>query len=113
MARQRLPLLRRERRAFGPALGHDRADRPPGPASRFAEAETPLRLCYLASLYRAVRPQRGQMREFVQAGVELIGAPAPEGTVEVIEVLEAALDALGLGARRNRGSATPISTASC
>jgi ATP phosphoribosyltransferase regulatory subunit len=36
------------------------------------------------------------MREFVQAGVELIGAPAPGGTVEVIEVLEAALDAAGL-----------------
>jgi ATP phosphoribosyltransferase regulatory subunit len=65
-------------------------------ASRYAEAETPLRFCYLASAYRAVRPQRGQMREFVQAGVELIGAPAPAGTVEVIEVLEAALDAAGL-----------------
>jgi ATP phosphoribosyltransferase regulatory subunit len=65
-------------------------------ASRFASAEPPLRLCYLASAYRAVRPQRGQMREFVQAGVELIGAPAPDGTAEVIEVLEAALDAAGL-----------------
>ncbi len=66
-------------------------------ASRFADAEPPLRLCYLASAYRAVRPQRGQMREFVQAGVELIGAPAPQGTAEVVEVLEAALDAAGLG----------------
>ncbi|HEV2791942.1 MAG TPA: ATP phosphoribosyltransferase regulatory subunit [Solirubrobacterales bacterium] len=65
-------------------------------ASRFAAAEPPYRLCYLASAYRAVRPQRGQMREFEQAGVELIGAPAAEGTVEVIEVLEAALDAAGL-----------------
>jgi ATP phosphoribosyltransferase regulatory subunit len=65
-------------------------------ASRFGEAELPLRLCYLASAYRAVRPQRGQMREFVQAGVELIGAPAPQGTAEIVEVLEAALDAAGL-----------------
>jgi ATP phosphoribosyltransferase regulatory subunit len=65
-------------------------------ASRFADAEMPLRLCYLASTYRAVTPQRGQLREVVQAGVELIGAPAPEGTAEVIEVLEAALDAAGL-----------------
>jgi ATP phosphoribosyltransferase regulatory subunit len=65
-------------------------------ASRFADAEPPLRLCYLAGLYRAVRSGRGQMREFVQAGVELIGAPAPEGTVEVIEVLGEALDAAGL-----------------
>jgi ATP phosphoribosyltransferase regulatory subunit len=66
-------------------------------ASRFADAEPPLRLCYLANAFRAVRPQRGQMREFAQAGVELIGAPAPEGTAEVVEVLEAALDAAGLG----------------
>jgi ATP phosphoribosyltransferase regulatory subunit len=65
-------------------------------ASRLAAAGTPLRLCYMASAYRAVRPQRGQMREFIQAGVELIGEPAPHGTAEVIEVLEAALDAAGL-----------------
>jgi ATP phosphoribosyltransferase regulatory subunit len=65
-------------------------------ASRFAEAEMPLRLCYLASTYRAVTPQRGELREVVQAGVELIGGPAPEGTAEIVEVLEAALDAAGL-----------------
>ncbi len=65
-------------------------------ASRYAEAQMPLRLCYLANAFRAVRPQRGQMREFAQAGVELIGAPAPDGTAEVVEVLEAALDAAGL-----------------
>jgi ATP phosphoribosyltransferase regulatory subunit len=65
-------------------------------ATRYADAETPLRFCYLANAFRAVRPQRGQMREFAQAGVELIGSPAPAGTVEVIEVLEAALDAAGL-----------------
>jgi ATP phosphoribosyltransferase regulatory subunit len=65
-------------------------------ASRYAEADGPLRFCYLANAFRAVRPQRGQMREFAQAGVELIGTPAPAGTAEVIEVLEAALDAAGL-----------------
>ena len=32
-------------------------------------------------------PAAGQMREFLQAGVELIGSPAPEGTAEVVEVL--------------------------
>ena len=65
-------------------------------ANRFATAEPPFRLSYIASAYRAVRPQRGQMREFTQAGVELIGVPAPQGTAEVIEVLGAALDAAGL-----------------
>jgi ATP phosphoribosyltransferase regulatory subunit len=65
-------------------------------ASRYAEAEGPVRLCYLANAFRAVRPQRGQMREFTQAGVELIGVPAPEGTAEIVEVLEASLGAAGL-----------------
>ena len=65
-------------------------------ATRYADAEPPLRLCYLSHAYRAVRPQRGQQREFLQAGIELIGADAPEGTVEVLEVLCAALDAAGL-----------------
>jgi ATP phosphoribosyltransferase regulatory subunit len=65
-------------------------------ATRYAQAEPPLRLCYLSHAYRAVRPQRGQQREFLQAGIELVGADAPDGTVEVLEVLCAALDAAGL-----------------
>jgi ATP phosphoribosyltransferase regulatory subunit len=65
-------------------------------ATRFASAKLPLRFCYLSHAYRAVRPQRGQQREFLQAGIELIGASAPAGTAEVLEVLCAALDAAGL-----------------
>jgi ATP phosphoribosyltransferase regulatory subunit len=65
-------------------------------ATRFGHAEPPLRFCYLSHAYRAIRPQRGQQREFLQAGVELIGADAPAGTVEVIELLSSALDAAGL-----------------
>ena len=64
--------------------------------ARFVDTEPPFRLSYVANAYRAVRPQRGQMREFAQAGVELIGPPAPEGTAEVVEVIQAALDAVGL-----------------
>ena len=65
-------------------------------SSRYAGAEMPLRFFYIGNAYRAVRPQRGQMREFMQVGVELIGAEAPHGTAEVVEVLVAALDAAGL-----------------
>jgi ATP phosphoribosyltransferase regulatory subunit len=65
-------------------------------ASRFADAEPPMRFCYIGNAYRIVRPQRGQVRQFMHAGIELIGAPAPEGTAEVLEVLAAALDAVGL-----------------
>lgn len=65
-------------------------------ATRFHDAEPPLRFCYFAHAYRGVRLGRGQSREFLQAGIELIGATAPEGTAEVLSVLCAALDAAGL-----------------
>jgi len=65
-------------------------------ASRFAEAEPPFRFAYIGNAYRVVRPQRAQLRQFMHAGVELLGAPAPDGTAEVIEVLSASLDAVGL-----------------
>ncbi|MGO9954630.1 MAG: ATP phosphoribosyltransferase regulatory subunit [Solirubrobacteraceae bacterium] len=65
-------------------------------ATRYATAELPLRFCYLAYAYRGVRPQRGQSREFLQAGVELLGAPGAQGTAEVLGVLCAALDGAGL-----------------
>ena len=65
-------------------------------ATRYASVEPPLRFCYFAHTYRGVRPQRGQPRESLQAGIELIGASAPEGTVEALTVLCAGLDACGL-----------------
>jgi ATP phosphoribosyltransferase regulatory subunit len=65
-------------------------------ATRFADTDPPLRLCYIGNAYRVVRPQRAQVRQFMHAGVELLGAEAPEGTAEVIEVLSKALDAVGL-----------------
>jgi ATP phosphoribosyltransferase regulatory subunit len=65
-------------------------------ATRYAQAEPPLRLWYLASVHRTVRPHRGQMREFLQAGIELVGAPTPDGTSEALTVLCRALDAVGL-----------------
>lgn len=64
--------------------------------SKYATAEPPLRFCYFAHAYRSVRPQRGQSREFLQAGVELLGAPSPEGTAEALTVLGDVLDAVGL-----------------
>lgn len=64
--------------------------------TRYASAEPPFRFCYFAHAYRGVRPHRGQMREFLQAGIELIGAPAPQGTAEALTVLYHALDAVGL-----------------
>jgi ATP phosphoribosyltransferase regulatory subunit len=76
-------------------------------AARYATAEPPLRFSYFAHAYRGVRPHRGQMREFLQAGIELVGAPGPHGTVEALSVLCEALDAVGLkGYRIALGSAS-------
>ena len=65
-------------------------------SARYATAEPPLRFWYVAHAYRSVRPQRGQAREMLQAGIELVGAPAPEGTIEALTLLHAALEAAGL-----------------
>ncbi|HWT22554.1 MAG TPA: ATP phosphoribosyltransferase regulatory subunit [Solirubrobacteraceae bacterium] len=69
-------------------------------STRYAHAAMPLRFCYVAHAYRSVRPQRGQDREMLQAGIELVGVPAPDGTAEAITVLCAALDAAGLESYR-------------
>jgi len=65
-------------------------------ATRYAGVTPPLRFSSFAHVYRGVRPHRGQMREYLQAGCELIGAPAPAGTAEALTVLCRALDATGL-----------------
>ena len=69
-------------------------------ATRYAHAEPPFRFSYFAHAFRGVRPQRGHSRELLQAGIELIGSPAPDGTAEVLSVLCAALDAAGLDTYR-------------
>jgi ATP phosphoribosyltransferase regulatory subunit len=65
-------------------------------ASRYPTAGVPLRFCYVQHAYRSVQPQRGQPREILQAGIELVGAPGPEGTAEALTVLCEALEAAGL-----------------
>ena len=76
-------------------------------STRYAGAGLPLRFCYVAHAYRSVRPQRGQDREMLQAGIELVGIPGPDGTAEALTVLCEALDAAGLeGYRVGLGDAS-------
>ncbi|MEA2386364.1 MAG: phosphoribosyltransferase regulatory subunit [Thermoleophilaceae bacterium] len=64
-------------------------------ASRYADAEPPLRFCYFQHAYRA--PERGRTSaEFLQGGIELIGAPGPAGEVEVLALAAESLEAIGL-----------------
>src|SRR3954470_66335 len=69
-------------------------------ATRYAEAEPPLRFCYFAHAWRAVERGAGEPREFLQGGLELIGATAPEGEAEILALTIAGLEAAGL--RRHR-----------
>jgi ATP phosphoribosyltransferase regulatory subunit len=65
-------------------------------STRYATARVPLRFCYVAHAYRSVERGRGQSREFLQAGIELIGEPAPRGSAEALTVLCESLLAAGL-----------------
>jgi ATP phosphoribosyltransferase regulatory subunit len=65
-------------------------------ATRFGEVTPPWRLSYVANSYRAVTPQRAKLREFGQAGIELIGVDGSDCIAEVVEVLARSLDAVGL-----------------
>src|SRR4029078_11614591 len=65
-------------------------------ASRYPSAEPPLRFCYFAHAYRSVQSHRGQPREMLQAGIERVGAPGPEGTAEALTVLCETLEAAGV-----------------
>jgi ATP phosphoribosyltransferase regulatory subunit len=65
-------------------------------ATRYPTADPPLRFCYIQHAYRSVRAGRGEPREILQAGIELVGAPGPEGTAEALTMLCEALVAAGL-----------------
>lgn len=63
----------------------------------------PARLFYEGPMFRRERPQKGRMRQFHQAGIELVGEGDPLGDVEVIAAARRLLAALGLdGAARLR-----------
>jgi ATP phosphoribosyltransferase regulatory subunit len=64
--------------------------------SRFPAVDGPLRFSYFAHAYRTVEPGSGRTREFLQAGVELIGVEAPEGEAEVVGLMLKGLERAGL-----------------
>jgi ATP phosphoribosyltransferase regulatory subunit len=65
-------------------------------STRMREAPLPLRLSYVQPAYRYEEPQEGRLREFTQAGVELIGPESLDADAESLFTALEALDALGL-----------------
>ncbi len=58
--------------------------------------QSPLRLAYVAAVFRGQERGSGRLREFTQAGVELIGEAGLEADVEVIVLAGEALVAAGI-----------------
>lgn len=65
-------------------------------SARLRQATLPLRLCYVATAFRYEEPQLGRMREFTQAGAELIGASGTSADAEALFMAIETLDAVGL-----------------
>ena len=65
-------------------------------ATRLRDEPKPLRLAYVANVFRYEEPQVGRYREFYQAGVELVGLEKPEADAEMIAMTVEGLQVLGL-----------------
>jgi ATP phosphoribosyltransferase regulatory subunit len=65
-------------------------------AARYRDRPLPLRLFYIGGSFRPWAPQRSQDGEFLQAGIELLGAASAEADAECVSLLCDALEASGL-----------------
>ncbi len=65
-------------------------------SARLRNATLPQRLSYVATGFRYEEPQLGRMREFTQAGAELIGGPGVDAEAEALFMAIETLDAVGL-----------------
>jgi len=80
-------------------------------ATRLADHESPVRLCYEGAVYRVAGRLADDMgqREIIQAGVELIDLAEPAGDAEVLAVAAATLAAAELSETRiDVGHVAPI-----
>ena len=59
------------------------------------ELPTPFNVIQTDRVYRAERPQKGRLREFVQCDIDILGDSSPNAEVELIDVTARALLAIG------------------
>lgn len=65
-------------------------------ATRLKDEPRPIRLHYVANVFRHEEVHAGRQREFWQAGVELVGAEGAAADAEIIALAVTALEAAGL-----------------
>lgn len=73
------------------------------PLSRFyaanrAKLPTPFKCIQIDKSYRAERPQKGRMCEFIQCDIDILGSESPLCELELITTTAAALQKLNIGA---------------
>lgn len=62
------------------------------------EGGAPVKVAYAGPMFRAERPQNGRQRQFMQVGVECLGADSPAIDAEGIVLLMRFFDAIGIPA---------------
>ena len=56
----------------------------------------PMKCLQIDRVYRAERPQKGRLREFIQCDIDIIGSESTDSEIELILTTTKALDAIGL-----------------
>lgn len=56
----------------------------------------PMKCIQMDRVYRAERPQKGRLREFVQCDIDIIGSDSTDSEIELILITTKALDAIGM-----------------
>jgi histidyl-tRNA synthetase len=64
-------------------------------AGKRRELSFPLRWFSIGNRFRYERPQKGRLREFYQADVDLVGLPEGEADMEIVQLASAILKAFG------------------
>ena len=59
------------------------------------QGAAPAKLMYAGPMFRAERPQKGRLREFVQCDIDILGDSSPNAEVELIDVTTRALLNIG------------------
>ena len=67
-------------------------------AANRAKLLLPVKCIQIDKVYRAERPQKGRLRQFVQCDIDIIGSSSPCCEVELIATTAKALLAIGIGA---------------
>ena len=65
-------------------------------ANNRAKLPNPFKVIQMDRVYRAERPQKGRMREFMQCDIDILGSESPTCEIELIHTTAKALLAIGL-----------------